>query len=279
MEQIFGALPSPEDARDWRVGAAMDDIAQQYPENYRVWSPEVKRQFGGSCVANALASIFEAQTRRERGETPLFSIGGIYGNRREEDPPYGPGMVVRTACKTVVKWGDVPKEIFENLHEMEWVRTDFEQQYPNFADKMQKPLACYVRIGSLQEYKAFLTRYQIPALVSVQAERITGGAYSGGHCVIGIGWENDKLLLQNSWGIDNYTYPKIAFEETNEVWGVYGMGKQNFADVEPDRWSAKAIEACAEKGLLLGFPDGLFHPEEPLTREQFAVVLERMMQK
>ena len=137
MADVFGALPSPEDARDWRVGAAMDDIAQQYPESYRVWSPEVKQQFGGSCVANALASIFEAQTRRERGDTPLFSIGGIYGNRREEGPPYGPGMVVRTACKTVVKWGDVPKEVFENLHEMEWVRTDFEQQYPNFADKMQ----------------------------------------------------------------------------------------------------------------------------------------------
>lgn len=47
-----------------------------------------------------------------------------------------------------------------------------------------------------------------------------------------------------------------------------------FADVEKDRWSANAIKFVKEKGLMLG--DGnMFRPTDPITREEFAMVLQR----
>lgn len=50
-----------------------------------------------------------------------------------------------------------------------------------------------------------------------------------------------------------------------------------FSDVFASRWSYKSIEAVAKAGLMGGFPDGTFRPEEPLTREQMASILHRQM--
>ncbi|MGI6031629.1 MAG: S-layer homology domain-containing protein [Eubacteriales bacterium] len=49
-----------------------------------------------------------------------------------------------------------------------------------------------------------------------------------------------------------------------------------FADVQ-DRWSEKAIEQLCQLGVTQGMEDGLFHPADPLTREQFSVMLYNLM--
>jgi hypothetical protein len=49
-----------------------------------------------------------------------------------------------------------------------------------------------------------------------------------------------------------------------------------YSDVSPDSPHAGAIGALTEAGLLTGFPDGSFRPNEPLTRGQMARVLERL---
>lgn len=55
-----------------------------------------------------------------------------------------------------------------------------------------------------------------------------------------------------------------------------GMMLPKFKDVPFDRWSSQAVENQSRKGRFEGYPDGTFRPEEPVTREQLAVVLERM---
>ncbi|NLZ83807.1 MAG: S8 family serine peptidase, partial [Clostridiales bacterium] len=56
-----------------------------------------------------------------------------------------------------------------------------------------------------------------------------------------------------------------------------GKNMTKFKDVEDTRWSKKAIDFCVEKGLLVGFEDGTFRPDEPVTREQIAVILQRIL--
>ena len=46
-----------------------------------------------------------------------------------------------------------------------------------------------------------------------------------------------------------------------------------FDDVEADRWSAASIAWCADHGILLGYGDGTFGPEDKLTGDQFAKML------
>lgn len=51
--------------------------------------------------------------------------------------------------------------------------------------------------------------------------------------------------------------------------------KRPYADVAPDRWSHAAIQTMSEYGVVDGYPDGTFRPEEPVTRAQMAVLMTR----
>jgi hypothetical protein len=48
-------------------------------------------------------------------------------------------------------------------------------------------------------------------------------------------------------------------------------------DVAPDFWAFQYIEALAASEITTGFPDGTFHPTEPVTRAQMATFLVRAL--
>ncbi len=50
------------------------------------------------------------------------------------------------------------------------------------------------------------------------------------------------------------------------------LGTGNFSDVT-GHWAADFVTALAERGVISGFPDGTFRPEEPVTRAQFAAIV------
>ena len=52
-----------------------------------------------------------------------------------------------------------------------------------------------------------------------------------------------------------------------------------FPDVDPDAYFADAVDCVSANGIMQGFPDGTFHPEEPVNRGQLAVVVQRLIQK
>lgn len=49
-----------------------------------------------------------------------------------------------------------------------------------------------------------------------------------------------------------------------------------FPDVPADHTHADAIEAAADAGLINGYPDGTYRPDEPVTRGQLASVVVRL---
>lgn len=50
-----------------------------------------------------------------------------------------------------------------------------------------------------------------------------------------------------------------------------------FKDIDPKAWYAKAVEIVVDAGLMGGYPDGLFRPNEYLTRSELASVLSRYL--
>ena len=48
-----------------------------------------------------------------------------------------------------------------------------------------------------------------------------------------------------------------------------------FSDLPADFWAGKAIYACVEAGITTGFPDGTYHPEVAVSRDQAAVYIAR----
>ncbi|MGN0108187.1 MAG: S-layer homology domain-containing protein, partial [Hominilimicola sp.] len=60
--------------------------------------------------------------------------------------------------------------------------------------------------------------------------------------------------------------------------GDTGLEYENvFPDVNEEFWYARFISQASERGLISGFEDGTFRPEEIVTREQFASMVARMM--
>lgn len=55
-----------------------------------------------------------------------------------------------------------------------------------------------------------------------------------------------------------------------------GKGNADFTDVTSDRWSYDEIAALASSGILLGYPDGTFRPENIIDRGEMASVLSRI---
>ncbi|MFW5856115.1 MAG: S-layer homology domain-containing protein, partial [Bacillota bacterium] len=51
----------------------------------------------------------------------------------------------------------------------------------------------------------------------------------------------------------------------------------NFPDVSSDHWANDAINELVAAGIVEGFPDGSFKPDEEFTREQMAVVVSRLL--
>ncbi len=52
-----------------------------------------------------------------------------------------------------------------------------------------------------------------------------------------------------------------------------------FKDVPTDHWAYQAVTDLQQKGIIVGYPDGYFRGQRTLTRYEFAVALERALQK
>ena len=43
-----------------------------------------------------------------------------------------------------------------------------------------------------------------------------------------------------------------------------------------DDWAQEAVDWCRAEGLMVGYPDGLFHGRDPVSRQELAVILHRL---
>ena len=61
-----------------------------------------------------------------------------------------------------------------------------------------------------------------------------------------------------------------------KAFSLPGNGQPTFSDLPAGFWALSYITRAHEEGWVVGFPDGTFRPQEPVTRAQALVVLVRM---
>jgi hypothetical protein len=69
--------------------------------------------------------------------------------------------------------------------------------------------------------------------------------------------------------------PPVAVSPQVENVPFTPVKKVNFKDVPQVFWARPYIEALAERGVINGFPDGTFRPNQPVTRAEFAAQLQK----
>lgn len=47
---------------------------------------------------------------------------------------------------------------------------------------------------------------------------------------------------------------------------------ESFSDLSKEHWASDYIQTLSEKEMIAGYPDGSFRPEDPITREELAVI-------
>ena len=50
-----------------------------------------------------------------------------------------------------------------------------------------------------------------------------------------------------------------------------------FPDVNSDHWAAAEIKLLSEQGVIVGYPDGTFKPDDNVTRAEFAAMAIRAL--
>jgi hypothetical protein len=82
-------------------------------------------------------------------------------------------------------------------------------------------------------------------------------------------------------GYDDGTFrPTVAVNRGQAVmmlWKIAGEPQASepsgFTDVPPTAWNADAVSWADEQGIVTGFDDGTFRPNQPVNRGQFTVQL------
>lgn len=57
------------------------------------------------------------------------------------------------------------------------------------------------------------------------------------------------------------------------------QAQSRFSDISADYWAGEFIQELADRGVISGFPDGSFRPNDPVTRAQFAAMVSQAFRR
>lgn len=246
----FGAIPTKEDRRDYRVSMFTPVETITDPE-FKVTNVSGVYNQGafGMCVAFAIAEIKEAMELKERGIRQRYSPAFIYGNRASGDYR-GEGMDARQALDCLVNNGvcrwEMLNLISNYLNCSDWFKDPYSNSYKDLMeDARPQKVKSYVRASTVDEVKTILKINNYPSLIMIAVYPSFWGSIPGGvvpqvksgetvsgyHMMIINGWTtiNGKQhwIIQNSWG-ENFGVKGICYIPTDytaiqELWGITDM--------------------------------------------------------
>ena len=74
--------------------------------------------------------------------------------------------------------------------------------------------------------------------------------------------------------LDRATLATVLYREAGEP---AAKGTASFTDIAEGQWYTDAVNWAAEQGVVNGYPDGSFKPEQTATRAEVAVMLYRAL--
>ena len=213
MEQeihSFGALFSPKDIRDYKLCTSAIQLPN-IPDKYIVNLPKIKNQGQHqTCVAYSLSSLVEFYNLRDTLSYRNFSTDFIYGCRTDDDY-LGEGMYLRDGLKVLQKYGDVFYSTLPGNTDVPTARSKVFKDFENLIKEAEpNRISAYYKIQSLDELKysiytsgpvsAAMRWYKNAKLDSQNIYRFNPNDNYSGHAILIVGWDDQNLIVQNSWG-------------------------------------------------------------------------------
>jgi hypothetical protein len=233
----IGCHGSPIDERDVYYSdiVCADSSNVTIPKSFEIkykFSPKNQGDVN-SCVAHVLSEYEEIV----KSANEYFSVGFIYGNRKESDYQ-GSGMVLREALNHLITEGNVLNKDFPiNEEYPSIIKTiDTYGKSTLLSKASENKSKGYVQLNT-EDIKKYLVTENKPIILAIKVysnfyelqynkgiiPSIPNGSYLGGHCMLIVGFNEDKLKILNSWGSlgDNgYVYVDINSSVIKELWAL-----------------------------------------------------------
>ena len=300
FQYSFGAIPSPIDERDYQI-TDLIPCSGQLPDTYinpLVNEIEVLDQgTSNECVACSLSYLRWLTEYSQSNNKKTFSPTYIYANR-EYGMYMGEGMIPREALGMLRKSGACFYEDFPGFYTYNEAWKTYRSLKAN-VDTKAKPfrISSYYAVSGIEQIKntvhklgGITASYPVYACLMYpdslgRVNYSTGNLKSlGQHEMTIVGWTKDCWIVLNSWGsnwgVNGLCYIPFNYPIT-EAWAIvdyitevyYKMAR--FLDTE-GHWAENDIEKAADKGVVSGFDDGTFKPDEGVTRAQLCSILNRL---
>lgn len=311
-EFVCGAMPSPYDERDYQfhdIIAGVSPLPSTYVNPYLQELADKALNQGQTyeCVCCSVAHATYLIERKQNGNTDMFAPSYLYGNKAEDDALDG-GCYPRCVCSQAVKFG-IPK--FEYFPKWYMSKIQAFNEYHKNKERLDKLAYPYRKSSyyfcqdvdtikrAIMLRGAVIACYEVfPSFMANTSSKIPYIGSSivsyGYHEVTLVGWDDaqNSFIMLNSWGdlyndlygsgtkkpycyID-YNYPIIESQTfVDDINEVIKEEIDMFIDTI-GHWAEKDIDKVAEKGIVNGFDDGTFRPDEPLTRAQLCAILVRL---
>ena len=312
IQYKFGCLPSPPDERDYQfadiiVGAGTLPAKYKNPYLEELNEVVLDQNTTEECVCCALAHLKWLIERSQNGNKEMFAPSYLYGNHSWDDVPEG-GCYPRCVCSQHVKFGickldDFPKwydrKPMANYEYRKQKETLDAKAYPYRSNSYY---ACGSSIDTIK--RAIMLRGGVMISCPVYSTLLdmvtpitpapTGTMIYGYHAMLAVGWDDDRgcLIVVNSYGKTyndiekgsakkngyfylDYNYPiqesQTLVDDINEV----KRDEENMFKDIVGHWAEESINKAVKKGIMNGFEDGTFRPDDMVTRAQLCVILDR----
>jgi hypothetical protein len=126
----------------------------------------------------------------------------------------------------------------------------------------------YILIGSILSSTMLSAAAGLANPVATKPTSTTANASNGGSL--------GQSLLDTMLGAEALRPQKSSPGGQKPATGTAAQLAQgrSFPDIQ-NNWARSFIEVLAARGVILGFPDGTFRPDEPVTRAQFAAMIRK----
>lgn len=291
----LGCLPYEKDDRDYNFGDLISG-GGNYPISYKSLIPDFRMDQGLSqmCVSFATSVARYMYEINDSGNAKIFSPAYIYANRAPSDYQ-GEGMIVRQALSGLVNNGV--------CHLSKLSFTGSYQESRNRYLKVKAEADANAKPFRISSYYALYTDDQIKQAIlttgaavaaynvydnwyNVKADGNIGSNYGtshGSHCILIVGWTSDnKWIIINSWGSvwgDNGIGYIPMTNPKNEAWcmldNVQEVFFKSLKDVE-GHWAKASIDKAVQQGVLKGYEDGSFKPDNNITRAEASAIIAKI---
>ncbi len=213
-----GCIQSTKDIRDYKI--KMNNSVEP-PSAFILDTVPVKAQGGApTCTAHVLAQIVEYHTMKESGEFHRYSTNYIYGNKVDTEHE---GMSYREGLDLLRKNGDLLYEECPGNYSINQAKKSLLDNDAIPAEDSK--ITAYYKIKTLQEImQSLIVDGPVCATMRNYDYKLNDGVYCPDfksdytdHAVMIIGWTDDALILQNSWG---------------KHWGKQGKFYVKFNDID-----------------------------------------------